>query len=366
MMIPSLLELGSDQQSVLGLPFYGCHVVTGAPGTGKTVAAVYRAWALATSGRTVTLLTRSNVLYQYLGQMAPYLTEDFDVTTYRRWLKQFWNAQFATDPPKIDDDGWSFDWGKMQRECILQQVTTVADLVIDEGQQLPLAFYQLCHIIGVDVTVVADESELIGDDQSTISEIHRMLAAEEDPIVLRGNYRSTREIALLALEFCLNAPDGSFVPTRVGRRPRISSRTSLKRLALEVSECFERYPKRSIGIICRTARLQREIQTEFTYLKLSKYTQAYIYDDCYRNVIDFASPAISIINTSSMKGVEFDSVFVPDLDAYTEDPTSVDARLRLFVLCTRARHDLRFAHLGSREPAILSNIPESLLARQID
>lgn len=64
-----------------------------------------------------------------------------------------------------------------------------------------------------------------------------------------------------------------------------------------------------------------------------------------------------------MKGLEFDSVFVPDLDAYTEDPTSVEARLRFLVLCTRAREDLHFAHRGPQQPAILSDIPESLLVR---
>ncbi|KOG89809.1 hypothetical protein ADK38_12215 [Streptomyces varsoviensis] len=64
-----------------------------------------------------------------------------------------------------------------------------------------------------------------------------------------------------------------------------------------------------------------------------------------------------------MKGLEFDSVFVPDLDAYTEDATSVQARLRLLVLCTRAREDLHFAHRGAREPDILSEVPDSLLTR---
>lgn len=369
MTIPSLLELGSDQRNVLDLPFHGCHVVTGTPGSGKTVMAVYRAWALATAGRPATLLTRSNLLYQYLGQMASGLTQASDVTTYHRWLQKFWRTQFASDPPKIDEDGWRYDWVEMQRACILRNVSTTAHLVIDEGQKLPVGFYQLCHALGANVTVFADHNEPIGDEQSTISEMHRMLAARDDPLVLRGNLRNTHEIALLASEFSLEAADESsmdesFAPTRVGSPPMVSRMPSLKQFGVEVAQHFKQYPERSIGIICRSTSLQRDVQGLLTQLRLSRYTQAYVYGDRYRSTVDFSSRPIRVINAAAMKGLEFDSVFVPDLDAYSEDPTSVAARLRFFVLCTRARHDLCLTHLGPQEPAIVSSIPESRLARR--
>lgn len=363
MKVPSLLDLESEQRKVLNLPFHGCHVITGAPGAGKTVMAVYRAWALATAGRSVTLLTRFNLLHQYLGQMAPDLTESLDVTTYHRWLGQLWSAHFATDPPKLDQASWSYDWTAILRDCILQKVRSDAHLVIDEGQNLPVVFYQLCHIIGVGVTVFADQNQPIGEDQSAIPEIRRMLVTQDDPLVLRQNHRSTREIALLASEFCIEAPGESFVPTRVGRPPSVLGVPSLRQLVIEVAQYFEQYPERSIGIICRSTHLQRYVQSELTELKLSRYTQAYVHDDRYRNAINFSTRPIRVIGTASMKGLEFDSVFVPDLDAYTEDPTSVGARLSFFVLCTRAREDLFFARRGTDEPAILSSISESLLAR---
>lgn len=362
-MIPSLLKLRSDQRNVLDLPFHGCHVVTGTPGAGKTVMAVYRAWALATVGRTVTLLTRSNLLYQYLKQMAPALTQTLDVTTYHRWLQQFWQRHFGTDPPKRDEEGWSYDWVEMHQNCILKKVRTATHLVVDEGQQLPVAFYQLCHIIGVGVTVFADHNEPIDDDQSTISELHQMLGAQTDPLVLRNNLRTTREIALLASEFSMEALEERFVPTRIGQPPRVTRVPTPEQFVLDVAEHFDRYPERSIGIICRSTRLQREVQSKFTELRLSKYVQAYVHDDQYRSTVDFSSRPVRVINAASMKGLEFDSVFVPDLDAYNEDPTSANARLRFFVLCTRARKDLCFAHLGPEEPAIVSTIPESLLVR---
>ncbi|MFE9395236.1 AAA family ATPase [Streptomyces flavidovirens] len=363
MKIPTLLDLELEQQAVIDLPFHGSHVITGSPGGGKTVMAVYRAWALATAGRDVVLFTRSNLLYQYLAQIAPTLTEALNVTTYHRWIRAFWRARFQTDPPQTDEEGWSYDWIEMQRDCILQKVRSTAHLVIDEGQNLPVAFYQLCRVLGVGVTVFADENQRIGDDQSALSEIRRVLAVRADPLVLRENRRNSREIAMLASEFRKEARDQVPLPARVGSTPTLLKVPSLEYLLTGVSRYFNAHPERSIGIICRSTNVLRDIQSKLTQLGLAKYTQAYVHDDRYRDTVDFSTRPIRIVSTASMKGLEFDSVFVPDLDTYTEDPTSVDARLRFFVLCTRAREDLHFAHRGPQEPPILSKIPGCLLVR---
>ncbi|GAA1892518.1 AAA family ATPase [Streptantibioticus ferralitis] len=363
MKIPSLLDLDIEQQAVISLPFHGSHVITGEPGAGKTVMAVYRAWALATAGRQVVLLTYSNLLHQYLAQMAPDLTEALNVTTYHLWIKDFWRRHFRTDPPWIDEDGWIYDWSEMQRDCVLQRVGATMHLVIDEGQTLPVAFYQLCRILGVDVTVCADENQQIDDDQSTVSEICQALGIRGDPLVLHENRRNSREIAMLASEFRETAGSEIPLPTRLGCTPTVLKVPSLGYLLTGVSQYFNAHPGRSIGIICRSTRLMRDIQSELTRLGLAQHTQAYVHGDRYRDAVDFSTRPIRIVSAASMKGLEFDTVFVPDLDAYTEDPTSVDARLRFYVLCTRAREDLHFAHRGPQEPAILSSIPESLLVR---
>ncbi|MEU7636888.1 AAA family ATPase [Streptomyces sp. NPDC039016] len=338
-------------------------MITGAPGAGKTVMAVHRAWALAAVGRRVTLFTRSNLLHQYLAQMAPDLTEAVHITTYHRWIRHFWHEHFRADPPQTDENGWSYDWIEMQRDCILRKVSSTAHLVIDEGQRLPVAFYQLCRTLGVGVTVFADENQRIGEEESTVPEIRRFLAVPNDPLVLRENHRNSREIAMLASEFRADARGGIPLPTRVGSTPTVLRVPSLRGLLTAVSQYFNAHRERSIGIICRSTHVLRSVQNELTHLGLAKHTQAYVHDDRYRNTIDFSTRPIRIVSTASMKGLEFDSVFVPDLDSYTEDPTGVDARLRFYVLCTRARDDLHFAHRGPQEPAILSGIPESLLVR---
>ncbi|TXC96129.1 AAA family ATPase [Streptomyces sp. ISID311] len=364
MRFPSLLALEAEQQAVVDLPFHGSQVVTGAPGAGKSVMAVYRAWALATAGREVTLFARSNLLRQYLAQAAPDLTETLTVTTFHRWVRAFWRARFQTAPPMTDEDGWSYDWFEMQRDCILHQVKSTAHLVIDEGQDLPVAFYDLCRILDIGVTVFADEEQRIGDDQSTLSEICRALAVRSDPLVLRENHRNSREIARLASEFHENGYGENRMSAPCGRMPCVLRVPSLGHLLTGIHQYFIAQPERSIGIICRSTLLIRDIQSRLTQLGLAKCTQAYVHDDENRKRMEFSQNSIRIVSTASMKGLEFDSVFVPDLDTYTEDPSGVAARLRFFVLCTRAREDLHLVYRGPAEPAILSSIPESLLVRR--
>ncbi|MEV7088653.1 hypothetical protein AB0O07_22675 [Streptomyces sp. NPDC093085] len=364
MSIPSLLDLRTEQQAVIDLPFHGNHVVTGATGSGKTVMAVYRAWAMAVTGRDVHLFTHSNPLHQYLAQVAPELTEAIKVTTYHRWVRWFWSRHFDTEPPSTDEDGFDYDWIEMQRHCIMRGFKSVAHLVIDEGQKLPAAFYQWCRIVGAGVTVYADENQRIDDAQSTLSEICRALAVDDDPLVLRENHRNTREIATLASEFHTENGKAVVPPTREGRAPTILKVPSLKPFVSGVSHYFRAHPERSIGIIGRSHQVLRDIQRALTELKLAKHTQAYTSGDRYRNAVDFSRPSILVVNSASVKGLEFDSVFVPDLDAYTEDPTGMEARLRFFMLCTRAREDLYFAYRGPQEPAIVEHLPESLLARR--
>ncbi|MCF2529187.1 hypothetical protein LZ495_18470 [Yinghuangia sp. KLBMP8922] len=324
--------------------------------------AVYRAWALATIGRRVVLLTRSNLLQQYHAQIAPDLSEAITVTTYHRWVRDFWRRHFPTDPPCTDEQGWLYDWTEIGRRCILHQVRSDTTLVVDEGQNLPNGFYRLCRILRVDVTVFADERQQIGDEESALSEICHLLDADMNRPALRCNRRSSREIALLAAEF-QDPGDAEDPPGRSGGVPTVLSVTSLRDFMAEIARYFTAYPDRTIGIICRSTFALRDVQSRMTGLGLSELTQAYVHNDQYHNTFDFSTRPIRIVTTAGMKGLEFDSVFVPDLDAYSEDPTGVVARLRFSVLCTRAREDLYFAYRGPQEPAIIAGIPTSLLAR---
>ncbi|MEU1304555.1 AAA family ATPase [Streptomyces shenzhenensis] len=363
MKLPTLLELTPEQDAVTDIPFEGRHIVTGPPGSGKTVLAIYRAWMLATAGRRVILITHSNLLNQYCAHVAKRFSGKFHVTTFHRWLRSTWQENYDKPPPSAGTGEWSYDWIDMIRDCVRSR-PAVEHLVIDEGQDLPNGFYDLCSILEVGVTVFADEDQRITEEQSTIAEIVKALDITHEFVPLQGNHRTTREIAILASHYAVDSRHRFLrEPERVGTKPRVVRWRSPQSFLDEMVRYIKSHPHLEIGVLCKTTQVQRVVELHLAKNGLESSIQTYVADDTNRSSIDFTARRVRIINVASMKGLEFDSVFVPDLDSYSDDPSGADVRMRFHVLCTRARSELYFAYYGRKEPAIIADVPQSVLER---
>jgi superfamily I DNA/RNA helicase len=71
--------------------------------------------------------------------------------------------------------------------------------------------------------------------------------------------------------------------------------------------------------------------------------------------LDFESPGIKVINYQSAKGLEFDAVFLPALQE-VRDPDSLNTRMRMYVLISRARNNLFLSYSTSEPPALTANM----------
>ncbi len=71
----------------------GNYLVSGPPGTGKTVMALYRAHALEIDDRPASLLMHGNVLSQYTRLAAKGLGIEASVATFHSWLRNVWRNQ---------------------------------------------------------------------------------------------------------------------------------------------------------------------------------------------------------------------------------------------------------------------------------
>lgn len=365
MNLPGLLELTPDQYDVIELPFDGNHLITGPQGSGKTVMAVYRAWMQATAGRSTALITRSNLLSQYTAQFSHCISDGFRITTFHRWLSDFWNKNFQEEPPNDGADEWSYDWPRMHIACLRRQPESLESLVVDEGQNLPSQFYELCAILENHVTVFADGSRSVDERQTTLVDIERELDVDEETLLLRTNHRTSREIALLADLFQVDTTtDNGELPDRRGEVPHLMHCSSKRPFVTQLAQYIATRPACTIGVICRTTELQREIHRQLSGLGLHSSVQSYISEDINRRTVDFSTHRIHVVNITSMKGLEFDIVFVPDLDSYADDPTGAVARERFHVLCMRARQELHFVYHGNREPEIVAGIPTSMLGQR--
>lgn len=365
MRLPSLVELTPDQAVVLNMPFDGPGVVGGPPGSGKTVMTFYRAWMLNTIGCNVVVMTYSNLLHQYSAYAAADLAGDVRMTTFHRWLRRFWTEQFGSRPPEGAEGEWSYDWDAMLHTLSTTRLRpgAIPHLVIDEGQELPRAFYLMCRMMGANATVFAGDNPYVGERQSTLDEIRILLGSGIEALRLTGNHRSSREISALSAHYGDDGRTDPIAPTRSGKSPILLRMPSLKVFVAELARYAGAHPRLSIGVLCRSMRLQQTIQYELARRGRESMVQVYVSDDRNRSTVDFSRPGIRIVNVASMGGLEFDSVFVPDLEEYAEDPTTLEARIRFHILTSRARDELYLAYRGQHEPSIVANVPATVLER---
>ncbi|MEU5365861.1 DNA helicase [Streptomyces sp. NPDC005925] len=362
-MTRTYLDLVPEQRGCLeGLPFDGNHLVSGPPGSGKSLLAVQRAVMLALTGTPVVLLTRSHLLRQSLAAAVHTLGPadgGVRVATAHAWLTEWYGGH----PPR-GTDGW-FDWAALYERAVETGPAPGLTLVVDEGQDLPPEFYRLCRLLGARTTVFADECQRLTDAHSTLAEIAERLG-RCTRAALDGNHRNTRQIASLAAHFhtgtglpALPGRDGP--PPRLHRLPHHGAADLLIPLA-------QRHPQHSIGVIVNSTQTQFSLLTSLERraprLRPQLYTsQARTAHSRYRT-LDLDRPGIVLVHRASAKGLGFDTVVIPDThtDAAV-DPTSAALRMTYYVLATRARHELHLAYEGETEPPLCAQVGTGDLLR---
>ncbi|MGW2696118.1 DNA helicase [Streptomyces sp. NPDC001296] len=355
------LDLTPQQRAALDdLPFDGNHLISGPPGSGKSLLAAQRAVMLALTSTPVVLLTRSNLLRQSLAAIVHALgpaDRSVRVATAHSWLAEWYGPKAPRS-----EDGW-YDWPAFYERAAETEPDPSLTLVVDEGQDLPPEFYRLCRLLGARTTVYADECQRLTDTNSTLAEIAQRLGKctrhEVD-----GNHRNTRQIATFAAHFHTGAglpalPDRDGPPPRVHRLPDRGTADLLILLA-------QQHPDHSIGVIVNSQHTQfsllGSLEKRAPRLKPQLYTYQAI-KGRYRT-LDLGRPGIVLVHRASAKGLGFDMVVVPDThtDAAV-DPTSAALRMTYYVLATRARHELHLAYEGEAEPPLLARVGRRELLR---
>jgi DNA helicase IV len=360
--LPALEELSREQEEVIDLPLDGSYLVTGPPGTGKTVMAIYRAGMLNAKGEQARFLMYNNVLSDYTAGAVK--SQDFAsmVSTYHSWFGSFYVRICRAKPPMADR--WKFDW----TACLVGLMATGMPpaerrhLLVDEGQDMPKEFYAVVRYVGKTVTVFADENQRIMADNSTLAEIADILGIREARL-LTMNYRNTARIAEVAAHFHAGIQTGvSAVPSdrNKGEMPALIYHDKLHQAVDFIVNWEKLHGDQTIGVLVPYQNQQIKI---FNRLKGKTRHPVGIYvsgDDRYDS-LDFTSPGIKIVNFQSAKGLEFDTVFLPELQDWNIEPSSLDFQMKMFVMTSRARDMLFFMYTGAGMPAILGGLPLHLL-----
>lgn len=364
--LPDFDALSEEHDDILTLPLDASCIVTGPPGTGKTVMAIWRASILHRSGRKPLLLMYGRLLSSYARAAVGKLEIDGAVSTYHSWFSQFWRRSYGVAPPETQP--WQFDWSACLDKIITKPPADSErhSFLIDEGQDMPRDFYFILKLISGSLTVFADENQRITGQQSTIAEI-RAATGIHETLQLTRNYRNTRPIAEFAASFYTGLPSGmpELPPSSArGERPFLIYHEQLHQTIEFIRNYENNHRDQSIGILLERKRKVSQFYNRLTG-KTRNPVEVYLNQDGMGTSkyapIDFAKPGIKLLTYWSAKGLEFDTVFLPELQEVTGDPQADDVRMRFYVMSSRAKKVLGLMYSGEGVPRFVQSLPFALL-----
>jgi superfamily I DNA/RNA helicase len=359
--LPAYQDLSREQDRVNNLPLDDSYLVVGPPGTGKTVMALYRAKMLTAKQVKVSLLMFSRLLSQYIGDAAESLDLEAAIRTFHRWFLDFYSSSYGRKYPEVSK--FTPDW-----TAILKQVATeppparsLAHLIVDEGQDLASGFFLVARHLAQTLTVFADENQRINEDNSTLDTIRAYTGIQKLHKLTR-NYRNTKEIAALAACFYTGLESGIPVPpTRSGDLPVLLGHPSARETIDYILRFERNHPDLEIGVLVPTKR----VQSRLWYLlegKARNPVERYVGGKGAKSEpLSFGRPGIKVICYASAKGLEFDAVFLPELQECAQDMSRPEARMIFYVLISRAREHLFLCYSGKGAPKIVEAFPKELL-----
>lgn len=389
MRTPSYEDLSKEQDAICVLaPLDGATLVSGPPGTGKTVVAFYRAEVAAKKQQTPRLIMYNNVLWKYSSNASRNKKVKEGVNTFFSWFGSWWIKTFKAKYVQVAP--YCPDWDKML-PLVFSLATDAAarqraceqwgHLIIDEGQDFAKGFYQIAAVVlahasangasGVAVTVLADENQrLSADKNSCLAEIESSLAIPPARhYTLKKNYRNTYEIARAAAHFYCGLRSGipALPDGRHGNTPRLVRLDDLDASVEMIRRFVANQSDLEVGVFLPNQAMQVKYYNKLVHrlkdvkgVRVQRFTSGdKEHGDAEALVFDRPG-TVTVLCDNSCKGLEFDAVFIPELQARRWDPAAIDhMRMQFYVLSSRARQHLTFlysAKAGEQVP-ILDHFP---------
>ena len=352
--LPGIQDLSKEQEDARALPKQGQHLIIGGPGTGKSVLALLRSRRHQQDKDDYIFLVYNKLLNQASRQL---FGMELCSQQWQSWFASIFKAASGEAVPKLppNGNGWQeIDWVRTSE--IIAALPIIGGekhlfLIIDEGQDMPPEFYQALFNLGFEnVYAVADQNQQIVPGQnSTRQEIQNGLGiAPNDVIELQDNYRNSHPIARLAREFYTGDPASP--PPALPNRPSAIrpilytyEQSDFQNLIERILKNADMAPEKLIGLIApnnktRERYFEALMKTKATvkFDNVPPAVQTYLAGSSPD--IPFNEGGIMVINAQSCKGLEFDTVFLADINQHFCNTKNQDQTKRLFyVMVARAK-----------------------------
>ena len=338
--LPKYSDLTDEQRVIVNLPFDRNHLVTGAPGTGKSVIAIYRASDMVNAGHDVLLLVYNRPLMLYITSAVNRLDIDASVNTWQSWMSEFYRDEFGCSYPQLNGP-FTYDWSVIKKN-FSKLGKKYDQIIIDEAQDVPLDLIESLKLISKGVTCFMDEKQSIIDCYTDSTDVADVLGVRQ-AYTLWNNFRNPKGIYDFARVF--NPEADSDTVNHDATKPTMYKCSDFghdkpDQLTSKMAQVLRRnYSLDFIGVFVNNNRLRK------TYEELSEElddVDVYMYKSGVRDFkeLDFDEPGVYVLSYATMKGLEFDAVLLPTPEnVLSSGDDTVDDNL-FYVATTRASKKL--------------------------
>ena len=366
---PLFDELSFEQKSAVKLDLNRNNLIIGAPGTGKTIVALFRLHELFLANKKkILLLVFNRPLMLYLKMLQKELAweNEFEIYTVNDWAFYKLYSGSVEEPvtggildkpvPNVSSSKYKIDWQQVTCDFIDKE-DLYDHIVVDEGQDFPVDFYVLLTKISKNVTIFSDPNQSLQDDSTPIADILTIIG-KEAYFALTLNYRNSTKITDFTRRYCYNK--SIFAESYIdGDDLSIEAVDNDETCIIEkIKSIVAKYDNtKDIGIVVSHVetndeieknRFSNELYDALTKSFDDKEIQLYINNKTAINEknkgnIDFSEKSIKIFNYMTIRGLDFDVVILIDnltnkiIDNDDKiDKHNVKLMNRLYVASTRA------------------------------
>lgn len=348
--LPGVDDLNKDQDKVLRLPGNGQFLIVGGPGTGKSVVALLRAMKFH-ENNNYKFLTYNKVLLSSTKQLVDF---KLDSLTLDSFLAKLYWAKFERYLPKIqesnanEDDFLPIDYTKVISELEQTEYTSrLTHIIIDEGQDKPPEYFESLMSFGFEnFFIVADQNQQITDSNSNRQQLADIMGLEKQQVIeLKENYRNSQPIAIFSNTFYTDpaTPPPELPPKHKSSLgiPILIQYNNRQDTINTILREYDRDDRNLIGVVVANDTLRDFYASNLENSDIRRdnpkpIISSYSSKDTRQPNINFAYSGIVVLSDKSIKGLEFDIVFIiiDGFKIYNNDLDSM--KKRFYVMSSRA------------------------------